>query len=300
MLEEWDGRNVPVLVSVMPLGGDLFENHHNQVNGNGFLFGGQVLGQSLAAAAATVGSRPLHSMHGYFLRPGRVERPVRYAVERTRDGRSFSTRRVTGLQDDAVIFHLDCSFHEPEPGWEHQMAIAEVPPPERLASVPIGIPPDRSDLEGQLRMRGVADGMLEVRPVEPEQRFGQPGLNRRQLWLRVPSAAGHDDPALHASILAWLSDHTIGVSAVMEHVGSDPLPRLFGASIDHAMWFHRPVRVDDWLLFDTDSPSAGGGIGLSRGLIHDRAGRLVATVAQETLQRWLAPPERPPTLSPDP
>ena len=293
MLEDWDGRDVPALLSVVRLGDDLFENRHNQVNGNGVLFGGQVLGQSLSAAAATVDSRPLHSVHGYFLRPGRITEPVRYAVERTRDGRSFSTRRVTGLQDKDVIFQLECSFHAPEPGWEHQVAIADVPPPERLAEIPAAIPLGRSDLEHRLRTRGLGSGMLEVRPVEPTQRFGQPGLNRRQLWLRVPSAVGHDDPALHGQILAWLSDYTIGVSAVMEHVGPEPLPHLFSASIDHAMWFHRPVRTDDWLLYETDSPSAGGGIGLSRGLIHDRAGRLVATVAQETLQRWLAPPQSP-------
>ena len=286
-LEAWDGRDVPALVSVRRLGPDLFQGRHNQINGNGVLFGGQVLGQSLSAAAATVADRPPHSMHGYFLRPGRADRPVRYAVEHTRDGRSFSTRRVTGLQDGTVIFQLECSFHAPEAGWEHQMAMADVPPPDGLGDMPEGTASERSELPGRLRTRGPMSGALQVRPARPEQPFGEPGRNRRQLWLRVPSAAGHDDPALQLQILAWLSDHTISVSAVMEHVGTEPARRLFVASIDHAMWFHRPVRTDEWLLYDTDSPSAGGGIGLSRGLIHDRAGRLVATVAQETLQRWL-------------
>ncbi len=291
MLEDWDGLDVPSLVLVDRLGEDLFQGRHNQVNSNRVLFGGQVLGQSLCAAAATVADRPLHSMHGYFLRPGRLDRPVRYVVERTRDGRSFSTRRVTGLQDDSVIFHLECSFHQPESGWEHQTSMADVPPPEGLSDMPSAAPSERLELARRLNTRGPMSGALEIRPVWPEQPFGLPGRNRRQLWMRVPSAAGHDDPSLHLQILAWLSDHTIGISSVMEHVGSEAeqglSPRLFMASIDHAMWFHRPVRTDDWLLYDTDSPSAGGGIGLSRGLIHDRAGRLVATVAQELLQRWL-------------
>ncbi len=286
-LEAWDEQDVPALVSVRRLGDDLFQGRYNQVNVNRVLFGGQVLGQSLSAAAATVTDRPLHSMHGYFLRPGQVDRPVTYAVERTRDGRSFSTRRVTGLQGDSVIFHLECSFHQPEAGWDHQVAMADVPPPDGLAEMPLVIDRDRSELERRLRTRGPTSGMMEARPVLPDPPLKQPGQNRRQLWVRVPSAAGHDDPALHLQILAWLSDHTIGISSIVEHVGPDPQRRLFGASIDHAMWFHRPVRTDEWLLYDTDSPSAVGGIGLSRGLIHDRAGRLVATVAQETLQRWL-------------
>ena len=287
MLELWDGQDVPSLVSVVRLGEDLFRGRFNQINVNRVLFGGQVLGQSLSAAAATVPERPLHSMHGYFLRPGRADQPVRYAVERTRDGRSFSTRRVTGLQDETVIFHLECSFHTPEAGWEHQMAMADVPAPESLADMPLTIPSEQPDLQRRLRTRGPMSSMLQIREVSPEQPFGQPGQNRRRLWLRVPSAAGHDDPALHLQILAWLSDHSVGISAFMEHVGPASGPRLFTASIDHAMWFHRPVRTDDWLLYDTDSPSAGGGIGLSRGLLHDRDGRLVATVAQEILQRWL-------------
>ena len=281
----WDGSDVPALLSVDPLGDDRFTGRHNQLNYYRSLFGGQVLGQSLAAACATVDGRPLHSMHGYFLRPGAGTRPIEYQVERTRDGRSFSTRRVTGSQGPETIFHMECSFHAAEPGWDHQIAMPDVPPPDALEDLRAHARTLGPELVERLGAR-LGDGM-EVRPVRIAEVLEQQLHSRRLIWFRAPSAQGRDDPALHCAVLAWMSDFWISAAAAIRHATPLPDPKIQLASIDHAMWFHRPADSGDWLLFDSDSPSASGGTGLSRALIYDRAGRLVATAAQESLQRQL-------------
>lgn len=284
-VEAWDGNDVPALVRVEQIAHDLFIGRLNQVNFYNSLFGGQVLGQSIAAACATVDGRPIHSMHGYFLRPGAGGRPVEYRVERTRDGRSFSTRRVTGSQGGDPIFHMECSFHADEPGWDHQATMPDVPQPdtlEELASIAQRADPVVQEI---LARRFGPSHPLSIRPVQGAQVLERQADSRRQIWFRVPSAAGHDDPALHQQILSWMADAWISGAALVLHAPPLPGPRLFLASLDHAMWFHRPVRTETWLLFDTDSPSAAGATGLSRGLIYDSAGRLVATVVQESLQR---------------
>ena len=294
-VEAWDGVDIPALLTVAQVGEDRFVGRFNQVNFYRSLFGGQVLGQSLAAAAATVEARALHSMHGYFLRPGAGDVPVEYAVERTRDGRSFTTRRVTGTQTDRrsgtlrreTIFQMECSFHAEEPGWEHQAPMPEVPPPEDLPDLVDVLRAAEPPLDPRLIRRIAGWQSMQTRPIVAEQAYLQQPDSRRRAWFRVPSARGHDNPALHLQILAWMSDFSISGAALVMHTTPLAGPHVQLASIDHAMWFHRPVRTDDWLLFETESPSASGAIGLSRGLIYDRAGRLVATVSQESLQRQI-------------
>ncbi|MCQ8278965.1 thioesterase family protein [Acetobacteraceae bacterium KSS8] len=287
---QWDHRDITELLRVEPDGTDCFVARRNQPNGNGAVFGGQVLGQSLAAASATVRDRALHSLHGYFLRPGRCDEPVRYRVERTREGRSFTTRRVTGTQGAETIFHMECSFHADEPGWDHQFAIPDVPPPEQLASL--------DDIAAQLEagpVRAVLERMhlgFDVRPVDPDHLLTRRHDSTLLLWFRMPNAAEIDDPMVRQHVLAWMSDHWIATAAVVQHKMALPSPDIMIASIDHAMWFHRPCPTGEWLLFAYDSPSAYNGTGLSRALIYAQDGTLVATAVQESLQR----PRRRPSI----
>jgi acyl-CoA thioesterase-2 len=279
----WDETEIETLLRVEPDGTDCFVARSNQMNTNQTVFGGQVLGQSLAAASATVQDRSLHSMHGYFLRPGIGSEPVRYRVERTREGRSFTTRRVTGTQGAETIFHMECSYHADEPGWDHQLAMPEVPAPEQLEDL-AGISA-RIDAGIAKSLLSRLSATIEVKPIEPERLLSRQEDSRLRLWFRVPSAAGITDPALNQQILAWMSDHWLSSAAVVRHQVILPNPDMMIASLDHAMWFHRPCQTGAWMLFDFDSPSAFNGTGLSRGLIYDRAGLLVATVVQESLQR---------------
>lgn len=288
---QWDQRDVTELLRVEPDGSDCFVARHNQVNANGAVFGGQVLGQSLAAASATVEDRSLHSMHGYFLRPGRCDEPVRYRVERTREGRSFTTRRVTGTQGAETIFHMECSFHADEPGWDHQFDVPDVPAPEHLTSL--------EQIAGEMEtgpLRALLDRLrftLDVRPVDPDHLLTRRHDSTLLLWFRMPNAATVDDPAVKQQILSWMSDHWISAAAVVQHQVALPNPDMMIASLDHAMWFHRPCPPGEWLLFAYDSPSAFNGTGLSRALIYAQDGTLVATAVQELLQR---PRRRPPIV----
>ena len=236
------------------------------------VFGGQVLAQALVAGARTVpDDRPPHSLHGYFLRAGDPSVPIVYLVERTRDGGSFTTRRVIARQHGRPIFHMTASFQVVEEGLEHQDLMPEVPAPEGLPT---------------LAERIAASG----RPVAPDEwgvldvRYGGEDLDRLQVWLRTISPLP-DVPALHAAVLAYASDLTILGTALRPHGIGFEDPRLISASIDHAMWFHRPARADQWLLHDQDTPSASGGRGLGRGRMFDQQGRLVATTVQEGLMR---------------
>jgi acyl-CoA thioesterase II len=249
------------------------------------VFGGQVAGQALMAAGRTVEAGTVHSLHAYFLRPGDPTVPILYEVDRIRDGRSFSTRRVVAIQRGQAIFNLSASFHVEEAGPEHQIAMPEVPDPETLPTLPERLEQWRDRLSG-----------WHYRPHPIDQRYigslpwvgdSQPEP-RQQLWLRADGQLP-DDPLLHACVAVYASDLSLYDTIVKGHEVRWDAPYFMGASLDHCMWFHRPFRADEWLLYDTESPIATAARGLARGFFFDSAGRLVASVAQEGLVRFLGP-----------
>lgn len=261
---------------------DIFRGHSAETPSQR-VFGGQVAGQALVAAGRTVpADRPVHSLHAYFLRPGDPTVPIVYQVDRIRDGRSFTTRRVVAVQHGQAIFNLAVSFHIAEPGIEHQDTMPEVPPPdslptlrERLAGI---VPP------GTFFSRPLA---IDIRYVQDPPILAAAGPQREpcsQVWMRTDGTLP-DDPLVHVCALTYASDMTLLDSAVIPHglaFGNDSLK---GASLDHAMWFHRPFRADEWFLYDQESPSASGARGFARGRIFTHDGRLVVSVAQEGLLR---------------
>jgi len=242
------------------------------------VFGGQVLAQALVAASRTAPPERLcHSLHAYFLRAGDPAAPILYEVDRSRDGGSFSVRRVVAIQHGEQIFVLASSFQKPENGFEHQSAMPDVPPPESLSDAyPEG---DASVLRGLWRSRP-----FEFRPIEPREFGDRPARGALDhIWFRVSQKL--EGPAmLHQAFLAFVSDMSLLDTALLPH-GKGIFSNVQVASLDHAMWFHRPFRVDDWLLYSQDSPNAHGARGFSRGLIYTRCGILVASVAQEGLIR---------------
>ncbi len=262
-------------------GQDRFEGD-SQWQPHGRVYGGQVLGQTLMAASLTVeDDRPVHSMHGYFLRPGDANEPIQFAVERLRDGRSFTARRVHALQGDRPILSMIASFQAPGDGDDHQDAMPDVPSPEEL--------PTTADLLGHLDHPAAQYWSyarpIDVRHVEkpiyleadPEQRAHQ------AVWMRTV-APMPDDPVLHRAVLGYASDYTLLESVLRRH-GRTWATVGATASLDHAMWWHRPARADEWLLYTQASPSAQSGRGLGAGRIFAQDGRLVATVAQEGMVR---------------
>jgi len=254
--------------------------------GWGRLFGGHVLGQSLSAASRTVSRDWLaHSLHGYFLRPGAVDAPVLYEVDRIRNGGSFATRRVIARQRGEVILNMAASFHREETGLEHQMAMPEVLQPGQLASE-VELRREVADrIPEQYRDTWTRERPIELRPVEPID-FFQPEAQepRRHVWFRAAHQLP-DDPVLHRCLLAYTSDFALLATALLPHGVTYLQPEMQVASLDHAMWFHRDFRIDDWLLYAMDSPSASGALGFTRGTVFDRQGRQVASVAQEGLIR---------------
>ena len=249
------------------------------------VFGGQVIGQALVAACRTVEDRQPHSLHAYFLLGGDPKVPIIYEVDRIRDGRSFATRRVVAIQHGRPIFALTTSFHLEEEGFEHGARMPQVPPPEDLpgeAEIRAGAIPSMSP---QVRAYFERERPIELRPVD-HQRTAQadPHEGEFRVWIRTTGPLP-DDPAIHRSVLAYASDFTLLDTSLVPHGQSVIQTNIQAASLDHALWFHRPFRADDWLLYAQDSPSASGARGFSRGLIYDRAGRLVASVAQEGLVR---------------
>jgi acyl-CoA thioesterase-2 len=253
------------------------------------VYGGQVLGQALKAAYATVApDRWAHSLHAYFLRRGDFNAPIVYFVDRSRDGHSFTSRRVTAIQHGEQIFHLSASFQLPEHGLEHQLAMPPVPPPESLdpelpfGAEAIGAFPER------LQQKHMRERPFEFRVVPPGLAASSQGAPRQCFWLRTVDTLPDDD-MLHRCLLAYVSDFHLLSTALLPHEQQASRGKLVTASIDHAMWFHWPLRVDDWLLYATDSPSASGARGFARGSIYTRAGRLVASTAQEGLMRLLPP-----------
>ena len=258
--------------------------------GFGAVFGGQVLGQALSAARQTVPEeRTVHSFHAYFLRPGDPRRPIVYDVERTRDGGSFTTRRVKAVQHGESILFMGASFHRAEVGFDHADTMPEVPAPDELPSEQEHAERWQHLIPPPMRRIFVCETPIEIRPVQvSDPADPQPMPPRRQIWLR---AAGQvpDDPKVHRYLLAYASDFNFLVTALHPHGKIFWDPNLQLASIDHAMYFHRPFRIDDWLLYDVDSPSAAGARGLVRGRLFSRAGDLVASTVQEGLMRERTP-----------
>ena len=260
----------------------------SQDPGWGTVFGGQALGQALSAAIETVDAdRRVHSLHAYFLRPGDVARPIVYEVERIRDGRSFTTRRVVANQGGPAIFVMSCSFQLDEPGVEHQTEMPPAPAPETLPTDQQRLAPFLTTAPDAVRAHLLAERPFEIRtadqigddPFAPAR--GEP---RRLMWMRAVGVLA-EQAGLHACLLAYASDYQFATTALAPH-GISWLNRSVQlASIDHVIWFHRPFRCDDWLLHAIESPSAQAARGLVRGSIFTRDGRLVASTAQEGLIR---------------
>jgi len=272
------------ILDLEPLEHNLYRGRSPQV-GWQRVFGGQVIGQALVAAIRTVEGRPVHSLHGYFMRPGDPKVPIVYQVERIRDGGSFTTRRVMGIQHGQAIFSMEASFHRCEEGLAHQMPMPAAPGPEDL--------PSEQDLKEKylagapdnVRAYWERDRPIELRPADFSHYVSKEKLPpRQQVWVRTTGALP-DDPAIHAAVLAYASDMTLLDTALFAHGRSVFDKDLQLASLDHSMWFHRPFRVDDWLLFDQDSPATFGGRGFCRGGLYTREGTLVVSTAQEGLVR---------------
>ncbi|MFF9581560.1 acyl-CoA thioesterase [Streptomyces achromogenes] len=253
------------------------------------VFGGQVAAQALVAAGRTVpADRPAHSLHAYFLRPGDPGAPIVYTVDRIRDGRSFTTRRVVAVQHGKPVFHLSASFQTYEDGLEHQAPMPAAPDPATL-------PTSQERLGGYGHLAPeVVERFLEAREAvdlryvdePPYGRYGEPREPRSQVWFRVNGKLDGDDPLQHVVLATYVSDMTLLDSVLLAHGrGGWAVGDVVGASLDHAMWFHRPFRADEWLLYDQESPTASGGRGLGQARIYTQDGRLAITVIQEGVVR---------------
>jgi acyl-CoA thioesterase II len=276
------------LLDLEPLELNLFRGRSPQV-GWQRVFGGQVIGQALVAACRTVEGRPPHSMHGYFLLPGDPKVPIIYDVDRIRDGKSFTTRRVVAIQHGQAIFSMSVSFHVDEPSLTHQAPMPEVPPPEQLPSENQAREWILANMPEPIRRYYELERPIEMRPVEYTRYLGQKFENARfHVWIRTTGPLP-DDPAIHQCVLAYASDWTLLDTALVPHGRSLFEREFMAASLDHALWFHRKFRADDWLLYAQDSPNLAGARGFSRGLIFARDGTLVASVAQEGLVRQRRP-----------
>ena len=248
------------------------------------VFGGQVAGQALVAAGRTVDpGRPVHSLHAYFLRPGDPSVPILYEVDRIRDGRSFTTRRVVAIQHGQAIFNLAASFHVAEEGFDHQLPMPEAPPPEGLPTFAERLAPVR-ELVGEWYTRPQPIDLRHVGAPPHASGGGDPRPPCQQVWFRADGTLP-DDPLLHACVVTFASDMTLLDSILLAHGTSWLDPGLMGASLDHAMWFHRPFRADEWLLYDQESASASGARGLGQGRIYRRDGVHAVSVVQEGLFR---------------
>ena len=250
------------------------------------VFGGQVLGQALAAANLTTEDRDVHSLHAYFLREGDHEAPIVYQVDRQRDGRSFSNRRVVAIQHGRPILNLAASFQRPEEGLEHQVEFPEVPDPEELTDIAEYQRELLAEVPAnQLPRQFLLERPFEFRPVYPPQFIDlKPRPPRQMVWLKAVDRLP-DDEDLHRNMLAYVTDYYLLATVLRPHALSLFAPNLQVASLDHALWFHRPFRLDDWLLYSIESPNASGARGLARGQIFRRDGVLVADVVQEGVTR---------------
>ncbi len=265
---------------------NLFRGESRDV-GSPQVFGGQVLGQALTAASATVTGRVVHSLHSYFLRRGDFNAPIVYQVDRSLDGHSFSNRRVVAIQHGEQIFNMAASFQVHEEGLDHQVAMPPVPPPEDLPDNNT-LPPDMvRHMPERLRQFFQQPRPFTFRMVPaagPEQAAGGTSKPAREIWFKAVGQLP-DDERLHRCLLAYASDFFLLGTSTLPHGLSKLDGRVIMASLDHAMWFHRPLRVDDWLLYAMESPSASGARGFAHAGVFSRDGRLVATTAQEGLVR---------------
>jgi acyl-CoA thioesterase-2 len=273
------------ILDLEPLEDNLFRGRSPQQSWQR-VFGGQTLGQALVAAVRTVPpERVAHSLHAYFLQPGDLTRPIIYGVERVRDGGSFTTRRVTATQHGRAMFVMSVSFHKHEEGLEHQSTMPDVPAPEEL--------PSEHDLKAQMiaelpevmRKYWEQERPIELRPLDVSRYFSREKRPAEQMiWMRASGTLPDSFP-LHQCVLAYASDFSLLDTALIAHGKLMFDKDIQLASLDHALWFHRPFRADDWLLYVQDSPSSHGARGFCRGSIFTRAGVLVASVAQEGLTR---------------
>ncbi|WP_284244517.1 acyl-CoA thioesterase II [Thalassotalea insulae] len=250
------------------------------------LFGGQVMGQALSAAQETVDSaRSTHSLHSYFLRPGDAQKPVVYEVENIRDGRSFNTRRVQAIQNGKAIFYMTASFQQEETGFDHQINMPKVAGPENLPSFTDFIFDHQQFIPENVRGKFLSEKPIELRPVE-QYNWVKPEKTDAvcHMWIKANGNLP-DDPRIHKYMLAYTSDFHFLPTALFPHGVSHWQPNFQIATIDHAMWFHRPFRFDDWLLYVMESPTSVGGRGLVRGQIFNQQGELVATTMQEGVIR---------------
>jgi acyl-CoA thioesterase II len=277
-------QDLLTILDLEPLEVNLFRGRSPQA-GWQRVFGGQVIGQALVAALRTVENRPPHSMHAYFLLPGDPKVPIIYDVDRIRDGRSFTTRRVVAIQHGHAIFTMAVSFHGDEPGLAHQANMPDVPKPEELPSEAEIKEKALPHMPEPMRRYYERERPIELRPVEFSRYLGVKSEDAKfHVWIRATGPLP-DDPAIHQCVLAYASDMTLLDTALVPH-GRTLFERAFmAASLDHALWFHRPFRADDWLLYAQESPNLSGARGFARGLIFTRDGTLVASVAQEGLLR---------------
>ena len=272
------------LLTLERLEENLFRGESRDI-GSKQVYGGQVLGQALSAAAQTVDDRHIHSLHAYFLRAGDMAAPIVYEVDRQRDGRSFSSRRVVAIQHGRPILNMAASFQIDEQGFDHQAPMPEVPQPDQLHDVAEhpDLPLDR--LPEKTRRFICSERPLEIRFVQDPQYFGtKPREPVKHIWFKAADKLP-DSRQLHEALLAYASDYGLLVTALRPHGVSTLDKNLQLASLDHAMWFHRPFRADDWLLYSCDSPNSISNRGLARGSIYDQQGKLVASTAQEGLMR---------------
>lgn len=272
------------LMELETLEDNLFRGESRDI-GTPRVFGGQVLAQSVIAASRTVDEGSIHSLHAYFLRAGDAKAPIVYDVDRNRDGRSFKSRRVIAIQHGRPIFTMAASFQLEQDGLDHQFEMPDVPMPEDLPSES-DIPEDRLHEVPQLLRRWFArTGPFDFRPVKKVDLLNpRPQPPYLDVWFRLTEKIDAPD-LMHRALMAYASDFHLVGTATKPHGISFIQDDLVMASLDHAMWFHRPARVDDWLLYSCDSPSSSGGRGLARGSIYDRSGRLVASAVQEGMIR---------------
>lgn len=274
------------LLDLEPIERNIYRGLNRDI-GSGRIFGGQVLAQSLVAAQRTIESddRSVHSLHGYFILAGDLDIPVVYFVDRLRDGGSYTTRRVTGIQHGNAIFNMAASFHRYEEGPSHQAEMPDVPGPEGLASELDIIRGRQDQIPPGVRDLLTQDRPLEFRPVEPWDPFNPtPGPSTRHTWITTAGSLS-DDPLHHQAVLAYASDYGL-LGSALAPLGKTVRDRdVMAASLDHAIWFHRPFRMDQWLLYAKESPNLSGGRGFSRGSFFTRSGERIASVAQEGVLR---------------
>ena len=266
--------------------------------GSAQVFGGQVVGQALSAAQHTVEGRVAHSLHAYFLRRGDMDAPIIYDVDRSRDGGSFSNRRVVAIQHGRPILNLAASFQAPEDGLEHRADMPNVPPPEGLKDLTEVAADVLENIPTKLRRFMTAKRPFEFRPVDPlslDERGVLPP--KKQVWIRAVDRLP-DDQALHQNLLAYVSDFELLATSTLPHSLSLTRHNVMMASLDHALWFHRQFRIDEWLLYSMDSPNASGARGFARGQLFTEEGVLVASASQEGLVRVIDPGSKQPRSDP--